>query len=75
MSGAIRPQRRLLRFPAVRFRAKIILGFVVVLAISGGLSCKRRCGRHCERSEAIQGREEILNCRKGDLANTVAVEE
>jgi hypothetical protein len=34
MSGGIRPQRRLLRFPAVRFRAKIILGFVVVLAIS-----------------------------------------
>jgi hypothetical protein len=32
MSGASRP--RVLRFPAVRFRAKIILGFVVVLAIS-----------------------------------------
>ncbi|HWL18943.1 MAG TPA: HAMP domain-containing methyl-accepting chemotaxis protein [Bradyrhizobium sp.] len=34
MPGGIRPQRRLLRFPAFRFRAKIMLGFVVVLTVS-----------------------------------------
>jgi methyl-accepting chemotaxis protein len=34
MPGGIRPQRRLLRFPAFRFRAKIMLGFAVVLTVS-----------------------------------------
>jgi methyl-accepting chemotaxis protein len=34
MSAHAAPQRRLLRLPTLRFRAKIILGFAVVLAIS-----------------------------------------
>ncbi len=34
MSGGIRPRSRFLRFPAFRFRAKVMLGFVVVLAVS-----------------------------------------
>ena len=34
MPGGIRPQRRLLRFPAFRFRAKIMMGFAVVLTVS-----------------------------------------
>jgi methyl-accepting chemotaxis protein len=34
MSGAIEPRSRFWRFPAFRFRAKIMLGFLVVLALS-----------------------------------------